>query len=201
MPFERIGAEKTGIEGTGLGLMVVKKLMDAMGGLVGVESVPGEGSTFWIELPHINDQETDSGRAEYQAATQSMMYEKTGTILYIEDNASNTELVEQILVDQRPSIHFVCSTKGAQAVPLAIEYSPDLILLDLDLPDMQGFEVIRLLQAEEKTMAIPVVVVSADAMVHQIEKLMKAGAKDYLTKPLDIMAFLQVVDDWVGSAK
>jgi PAS domain S-box-containing protein len=201
MPFERIGAEKTGIEGTGLGLMVVKKLMDAMGGLVGVESVPGEGSTFWIELPHIKDQETESGRAEYQAATQSMMYEKTGTILYIEDNASNTELVEQILLDHRPSIHFVTSAKGAQAVPLAIKHTPALILLDLDLPDMQGFEVMRLLQADEKTMTIPVVIVSADAMAQQIGKLMNAGASDYLTKPLDIRAFLQVVDEYVGSAE
>ncbi|MCX6269095.1 MAG: ATP-binding protein [Bacteroidetes bacterium] len=198
MPFERIGAEKTVIEGTGLGLMVVKKLVDAMDGHVGVESVPGEGSTFWIELPHINDQEAESGRAEYQAATQSMMSEKTGTILYIEDNASNTELVEQILLDHRPSIHFMTSAKGAQAVPLAIKHTPALILLDLDLPDMQGFEVMRLLQADEKTMTIPVVIVSADAMAHQIDKLMNAGANDYLTKPLDIRAFLQVVDEWMG---
>ena len=198
MPFERIGAEKTGIEGTGLGLMVVKKLMNAMGGSVGVESVPGEGSTFWIELPHVADHETEPEQTEHRSVRNTMITEKTGTILYIEDTASNTELVEQILLDQRPSIHLVSSTKGAQTVPLSIEYAPDLILLDLDLPDMQGFEVIRLLQAEEKTMAIPVVVVSADAMAHQIEKLMNAGAKDYLTKPLDIMAFLQVVDEWVG---
>ncbi len=198
LPFERIGAEKTGIEGTGLGLMVVKKLMNAMGGSVGVESVPGEGSTFWIELPHVADHETEPEQTEHRSVRNTMITEKTGTILYIEDTASNTELVEQILLDQRPSIHLVSSTKGAQTVPLSIEYAPDLILLDLDLPDMQGFEVIRLLQAEEKTMAIPVVVVSADAMAHQIEKLMNAGAKDYLTKPLDIMAFLQVVDEWVG---
>ncbi len=197
MPFERIGAEKTGIEGTGLGLMVVKKLMDAMCGRVGVESVPGEGSTFWIELQHSEDQETEAWQAEHRSVLHAMITQKTGTILYVEDNASNTELVEQILLDHRPSIHFMSSTKGAQTVPLAIKYAPDLILLDLDLPDMQGFEVMRLLQAEEKTKTIPVVVVSADAMVHQIEKLMNAGSKDYLTKPLDIMAFLDIVDEWV----
>jgi CheY-like chemotaxis protein len=201
MPFERIGAEKTGIEGTGLGLMVVKKLMDAMGGSVGVESVPGEGSTFWIELPYIEVQEITSEQTEYSSVTPTIISEKTRTILYIEDNASNTELVEQILVNHRPFIQLVSSKKGGQAVPMAIEYAPDLILLDLDLPDVQGFEVIKLLQAEEKTMAIPVVVISADAMPQQIEKLMIAGAKDYLTKPLDIRVFLQVVDEWMGSAK
>ncbi len=197
LPFERIGAEKTGIEGTGLGLMVVKKLMDAMGGCVGIESVPGEGSNFWIELPHFAEKEIEPERTEQRSEHQEMKTEKAGTILYIEDNASNNELVEQILLTLRPSIHLVSSTKGAQTVSLAIEYTPDLILLDLDLPDVHGYEVLRLLQAEEKTKEIPVVIISADAMPKQIEKLMKAGSKDYLTKPLDVILFLQMVDVWV----
>ena len=200
MPFERIGAEKTGIEGTGLGLMVVKKLLDAMGGSVGVESVPRVGSTFWIELPHIEDKEIANVPAERESAHQLMVTEKTGTILYIEDNASNTELVGQILLNLRPTIHMVSNSKGTRTVSLAIEHAPDLILLDLDLPDIQGIEVLKLLQAEEKTKGIPVVVVSADAMPQQIDKLMMAGSKDYLTKPLDIRTFLEVVDEWVGSS-
>ena len=197
MPFERIGAEKTRIEGTGLGLMIVKKLIVAMGGSVGVDSVQGVGSTFWFELPHSEDQQTEAWQTEHKSVPLAMVTEKTGTILYIEDNASNTELVEQILLYHRSAIRFLNTAKGAQTVPLAIEYAPDLILLDLDLPDVQGFEVIKVLNADEKTREIPVVVISADAMPHQIEKLMQAGSKDYLTKPLDIRAFLQVVDTWV----
>ena len=161
--------------------------------------MPGEGSTFWIELPHVEDHKTGNRQQAIGNGQETIQEnEKAGTILYIEDNASNTELVKQILLDHRLAIHLMSSTQGAQAVALAIKYAPDLILLDLDLPDIQGFEVIRLLQAEEKTKEIPVVVISADAMPHQIEKLMKAGSKDYLPKPLDIKAFLQVVDEWVG---
>ncbi|MFZ4523761.1 MAG: PAS domain S-box protein [Bacteroidales bacterium] len=218
-PFGRIGAEKTKTEGTGLGLVVVKELMKAMNGAVGLESEVGVGSTFWIELPLTENMKSDNQQHEenikltagsaianiepgFQSKNEllahSAFHEKTGTILYIEDNAANTELVEAILLNHRPSIQLVSHTKGAQTVSLAIEYAPVLILLDLDLPDIQGFEVIKLLQAVEKTKEIPVVVVSADAMPYQVEKLMKTGIKDYLIKPLDIKAFLQVVDMWVG---
>ncbi|MEI6900843.1 MAG: response regulator, partial [Bacteroidota bacterium] len=93
------------------------------------------------------------------------------------------------------------STNGSQAVSLAIEYAPDFILLDLDLPDIQGSEVLELLLAENQTKEIPVVILTADATHKQIKKLMEAGAKDYLTKPVDIIMFLQVVDEFVGRGK
>jgi len=217
--FERIGAEKTKTEGTGLGLIVVKELVKAMNGDVGVESKVGVGSTFWIELPFTENMENTVLQSIEKATTVAAMalsiadpdvpkemelpafginQAKTGTVLYIEDNVTNTELVEEILLNYRPGIHLVCHTNGAQAVSLAIEHVPDLILLDLDLPDIMGLEVIKLLQAVEKTREIPVVIVSADAMPYQIEKMRKAGSKDYLVKPLDIIAFLEVVDKWVG---
>jgi PAS domain S-box-containing protein len=201
IPFERIGAEKTQTEGTGLGLAVVKKLMEAMGGTVGVESVPGTGSTFWIELSKSKSQLETIQNSKILISQELFTVTKHGTILYIEDNASNIELVEQILSSERSNIRLVSNISGKLAVSLAIEFTPDLILLDLNLPDIHGNEVIALLQAEERTKSIPVVVISADAMPKQIEKLYMSGAKSYLTKPLDIAAFLREVDKWIVKQK
>jgi CheY-like chemotaxis protein len=200
-PFERIGAEKTETEGTGLGLAVVKKLMDAMGGTVGVKSNLGTGSTFWIELPQSIAQGESVERTSNTPSESSKVAEKAGTILYIEDNPSNVELVSQILLAQRPEILLISNKSGRMAVPLALEYSPDLILLDLDLPDIHGLEVLGLLKRKESVNQIPVVIVSADATHQQLEKVMKAGAENYLTKPLDIPIFLSVVDEWIGKEK
>ena len=197
-PFERIGAEKTQTEGTGLGLSVVKKLMNAMGGMIGVESVVGAGSTFWIELPGIENPLNLAHLTMTMEERYSAGDLHRGTILYIEDNASNVELIEQILISQRPNIRLISNLNGKLAVSLALKLEPDLILLDLNLPDINGDEVIRLLQEEEKTKNIPVVIISADAMALQLKKLLSAGARNYLTKPLDVMAFLLEVDKWIG---
>lgn len=196
-PFERIGADQTGVEGSGLGLVVVKKLVDAMGGLMGVESMPGAGSTFWIELPQIESQLESIQKSGVLGATTSGLTNKTGTVLYIEDNISNIDLVEQILSSQRSDIGLVTQMNGKKAVQSAIDHTPDLILLDLDLPDIHGSEVLRLLQAEERTKAIPVIIISADAMTNQIEKLLNSGAKNYLTKPIEVIVFLSVIDEYV----
>jgi CheY-like chemotaxis protein len=255
IPFERIGAEKTETEGTGLGLAVVKKLMDAMEGKVGVDSIVGEGSTFWIELPIIDNQKSWLTQKEdnkklsealisvenelsYQntekvkraseldianieltfqkeekikratelndanneiAALRNDAKHKTSlrTILYIEDNVANVDLVEQILKSQRREIHLISNENGKMATSLAIEYAPDLILLDLNLPDIHGSEVLRLLQENEETKNIPVVVISSDAMPLRIKSLMTAGAKKYLTKPLEVMTFLSVINEFI----
>jgi len=198
VPFERIGAERTNTEGTGLGLSVVKKLMDVMGGEIHVRSQLGKGSEFTIELPRCMSQ-MDLARSGGEMDLDSQGGEsRPGVVLYVEDNSSNVELVEQILKNSRPDIHLLTTKYGTQATFLAKSHHPDLILLDLNLPDIHGSEVLKQLQDDPDTRVIPVVVISADAMPKQIETLIKGGAKSYLTKPLGIMAFLKEVDLYVS---
>jgi CheY-like chemotaxis protein len=206
LPFERIGAEKTRTEGVGLGLAIVKKIVIAMGGSVGVDSIVEQGSTFWIELPVPENQMSQTPQDDTNFRIKvinddAIINAMSGTILYVEDNPDNAALVTEIIETHRPEINVIISPLGGPAVKLAIEYMPDLILLDLDLPDIKGNDVLNNLQIEEKTKSIPVVILTADATERQIEELMTAGASDYLTKPIDISMFLKVVDDTVEIIK
>ncbi|HJV18902.1 MAG TPA: PAS domain S-box protein [Sediminibacterium sp.] len=196
-PFERIGAEKTSIEGTGLGLAVVKQLTTLMGGTLGVESEIGKGSHFWIELPRtIKELHRNQQNGDLQSGQQKEI-EKKGSILYIEDNLSNIELVEQIIATNRPGIRLITSMFGKQAVELAQQHAPLLILLDLNLPDMNGATVLEQLKENTATSSIPVVIISADAMPNQLNALLKAGARKYLTKPFDISDFIKILDSYI----
>jgi CheY-like chemotaxis protein len=178
-------------------LIVVEHDEDTMGGTLGVESKLGEGSTFWIQLPATESQLRILANSEFESSENKLQKSKAGTLLYIEDNSSNIELVEQILNFQRPQVQLISNMNGRQAVVLAIEYKPDLILLDLNLPDIHGSEVLKLLKSNPITKEIPVVVLSADAMQKQIENMITSGASSYLTKPLGLTDFLRVIDEFI----
>lgn len=194
-PFQRIGSEISEVEGTGLGLAVAKKLVNAMNGSIGVESAVGIGSTFWVELPQAESQLERNGQTHNMGKTANPDSTRGGTILYIEDNISNIQLLEDILQTERPNFRLVTEMNGKNAVKMATDYNPGLILLDLDLPDIHGSKVLKFLQTNTATKSIPVVVLSADAMTKSINQLLAAGAKHYLTKPLDVDKFLEVADE------
>lgn len=197
LPFERIGAERSNVEGTGLGLAVVKQLIDIMGGTVGVKSKKDIGSTFWIELQQC-DSQLNTIQNDGTLIKHISTIHQTGTVLYIEDNPSNIELVQEIMRTKRNNIQLELHMRGSGVIEKVIECKPSLILLDLNLPDKHGKEVLKELKMNESTNHIPVVVISADAMPDQINILKAAGAKNYLTKPIEINAFLNAIDECIN---
>jgi CheY-like chemotaxis protein len=192
VPFERLDVGLPSIEGTGLGLALSKSLIEAMGGDIGVTSIAGVGSTFWIELPLAESVNLLATSPEATPAAQAPAL-PAQTVLYIEDNLSNLKLVERVL-ETRPQVRLMAVMQGQLGFELAREHKPALILLDQHLPDLSGEAVLQRLQADPRTRSIPVIMISADAMPHQIVRLLAAGAQEYLTKPLDIPGFLAVVD-------
>jgi CheY-like chemotaxis protein len=196
-PFQRLGAENTKIEGAGLGLALSKRLTELLGGMIGVDSAPGQGSTFWIELPRAA---APVGDGEWPAAAGSASPRRERRpVLYIEDNLSNFRLVEAILA-RRPDLHVIAAMQGSIGLDLARQHLPDLVLLDLHLPDVPGHEVMRRLRADPLTAGIPIVIVSADATPSVIERTLADGAHAYLTKPIDVRNFLTVLDEALGDA-
>jgi len=202
VPFSRLNAESLGVEGTGLGLVLCQRLAQAMGGSLHVESQPGLGSTFSVELP-LAQPPAETKRADFISSAPSMNGTVTTatttplskhTLLLIEDNIPNFQLIERVLADLS-DVRLVGAMQGSLGVELAIHHRPDLILLDLHLPDIMGDEVLRRLQASPETQNIPVIVLSADATPSQINRLLALGARQYLTKPLDVKQFLHAVNE------
>ena len=193
-PFDRLGAEQTDVQGTGLGLAFSKNLAEAMNGCIGLESVEGQGATAWVELPAAALPAESVGPEIEPAKPTVRLPEKVRTVISIEDDLQNRTLIEKILA-RRGGIRLISCTQGQLGIDLAREHHPDLVLLDLHLPDLPGDSVLQALQADEQTRDIPVVIVSAEALPSETDRLLAAGARAYLTKPLDVRQFLQMVDE------
>ena len=194
-PFDRLGAEASAVEGTGLGLTLSKSLVEAMGGTMRVQSQPGTGSTFSVELTVVAG--PSEGLVVPSVVVESHAEDPRRAprkILYIEDNLSNLALVEGILA-RRPGTTVLSAMQGRVGVDLARDHRPDLILLDRHLPDIAGDEVFRLLRDDPRTRNIPVIVLSADALPSRMRLLLDAGVRAYLTKPLDVRSLLAAVDE------
>ncbi|HEY9200961.1 MAG TPA: PAS domain S-box protein [Gammaproteobacteria bacterium] len=191
--FERLGAEKTGVDGTGVGLALSQQLAQLMGGNLGVSSVLGEGSTFWCDMP-LASYTNQSGSSELAASdtVESLIKDKQ-VVLYIEDNPANLKVVES-LFQYHSNLYLLTANNGVSGLEQAQQYQPDAILLDINLPDINGFNVLSRLRENDRTRHIPVVALSADAMPLDIERGMKAGFTDYLTKPIRLDLLIQTLD-------
>ncbi len=192
-PFERLNADQTEVGGTGLGLALSKRLIEAMGGTIGVESAVGLGSRFSIELMLLEDPVEWLEKNPDMNELAEQESDSRGLVLYIEDNTSNLRLIERIM-GHCPGVRLITAMQGQLGIELAAMHLPNWILLDLHLPDIGGEEVLRRLRANPRTANIPVTVLSADATRSQITRLLSAGARDYLTKPVDVKELMRLLE-------
>ncbi|HET7823223.1 MAG TPA: PAS domain S-box protein [Ornithinibacter sp.] len=201
-PFDRLGAESTAVEGAGIGLALTQSLAELMGGTVSVRSTPGAGATFLVTLPawrgaQAEDLLRDIPDVRPAPAAAVATRDGAATLLYIEDNAPNVRVVEHLL-GLRPGWKMIHAALGGLGVELARAHHPDLVLLDLHLPDLSGREVLRALKRRDDTKDIPVVILSADASPGLATRLVDGGAERFLTKPLDFDVVLALLDDVTG---
>jgi CheY-like chemotaxis protein len=196
-PFERLGASATDIQGTGLGLALSRNLVHSMGGRIGVESAAGEGSTFWVEMRRVQPEAVVRTVEEPEGVLVSRTYTTQRRLLYVEDVVANVRLVEEIL-ERRPSITVLPAMQGSLGVELAGQHLPDLILLDLHLPDVSGTEVLATLRESPETRDIPVVILTADATRQEQARVADLGAQDYVTKPIGVRQLLELVDRYLA---
>lgn len=195
-PFNRLGAEHGAIEGVGIGLSLSKRLVEAMDGAIGFESEADVGSTFWVDLPLAVETPAarDADRADDEALTAVGGY----SLLYVEDNPANLRLMEH-LVGALPDVTMHAAPSGALGLELARAQRPDIIVLDLNLPGMSGYEVLKRLKASPETWSTPVIALTAAAMPSDVQQGLAAGFYRYVTKPLDVKAFLAAVQEALAS--
>ncbi len=200
-PFNRLGRESSIEDGTGIGLVVTRQLIQLMNGRIGVESHIGVGSTFWFELPASqNSPQISEVTPDVMTDIPSIIYAKPGKykLLYVEDNPVNLSLIEQLILP-RGDIELHSAVTGAQGIQMALTELPDAILLDINLPDMNGFDLIRSLKQYPSTMHIPVIALSANAMRSDIERGLQSGCRHYLTKPVKVIELMEKLDETLRS--
>jgi PAS domain S-box-containing protein len=195
LPFNRLGQEAGAEEGTGIGLVVSKRLVELMEGEIGVESTVGVGSVFWIELNLADEPLAVTGAADLLASMQSRSPHGAAlrTLLYIEDNRTNMQLVEQ-LIARRPDMRLLGAEDGTRGIALARIHQPEIILMDINLPGISGIQALKILREDPVTAHIPVIAISANAMPHDITKGLDAGFFRYLTKPIKVNEFMDTLD-------
>jgi PAS domain S-box-containing protein len=189
-PFDRLGADRSTIEGSGLGLALSKTMVEAMGGQIDVESVIGDGTTFTIILAA--DVQAESPKPVKGTPLTIVEGGPVQKLLYIEDNLANLKLVRDIL-EMHPGYNLLTAVQGGMGIEMAELHQPDIILLDLDLPDISGMEVLKSLRENEKTADAKIIVMSADATEHKVQRVFELGADDYLAKPINIKRFMSLI--------
>jgi PAS domain S-box-containing protein len=194
-PFNRLGQEAGVEEGTGIGLVVSKRLVELMRGQIDVESAVGVGSVFWIELEKAVEPQSVAGTAVLPGLSQALVQHNAAmrTLLYVEDNRANMQLVEQ-LIARRPDMRLLGAGDGTQGIALARMHQPEVILMDINLPGISGIQALKILREDSATARIPVLAISASAMPHDIKKGLEAGFFGYLTKPIIVNEFMDALD-------
>jgi len=202
-PFSRLGSENSNTEGTGIGLTITKKLVELMGGAISFDSKIGVGSCFSVDFKISSELEKqEPAFVESVAVQPEQIVKREGKfhILYIEDNIMNTQLVQKVLRKNRPEIELLCADHAREGIELAVKNQPDLILMDIQLPEIDGIQAFKKLRTFNETRDIPVIALSANAMKHQVEEVMSLGFKLYMTKPINVHMLLNTIDQFEGSS-